>query len=132
MGIYAEYLNLNLNGNQFNQERKKFLKKISDIRGRDVLVFASALSKFKAPISIDYDDIVPLTDQINNLNGDKKIEIKAIFKEPLSGKQACIRKNVIPYVEATLPCFRGSDQSKPWVGVLRELSRVNLLKDKVR
>jgi len=63
---------------------------------------------------------------------DKKIEIKAIFKEPLTAKQACMRQDVIPYVEATLPCYRGSDQSKPWVDVLRELSRVNLFNDKMR
>ncbi len=63
---------------------------------------------------------------------DKKIEIKAIFKEPLSGKRACMKQDVMPYIEATLPCYRGPDQSKPWVGVLRELSRVNLLKDKIR
>jgi len=63
---------------------------------------------------------------------DKKIEIKAIFKKPLTAKQACKRQNVMPYVEATLPCYRGPDQSKPWVGVLRELSRGNLLKDKVK
>ncbi len=63
---------------------------------------------------------------------DKKIEIKAIFKEPLSGKRACMQQDVMPYVEATLPCYRGPEQNKPWVGVLRELSRVNLLKDKIR
>jgi hypothetical protein len=62
---------------------------------------------------------------------DKKIEIKAIFKEPLTGKQACMRQDVMPYIEATLPCYRGPDQSKPWVGVLRELSRANLLSEKL-
>ncbi len=59
---------------------------------------------------------------------DKKIEIKAIFKEPLTGKQACMKQDVMPYVEATLPCYRGPDQGKPWVGVLGELSRANLLR----
>lgn len=59
---------------------------------------------------------------------DKKIEIRAIFKEPLTAKEACRRQDVMPYVEATLPCYRGSDQSKPWVGVLRELTRGSLLK----
>lgn len=62
---------------------------------------------------------------------DRKIEIKAVFKEPLSGKQACMPQDMMSYVEATLPCYRGPDQSKPWVGVLKELSRANLLREKL-
>jgi len=58
---------------------------------------------------------------------DKKIEIKAIFKSPLPAT-AFKKQEIAPYIEATLPCYRGPDQSKPWVGVLRELSRVNLLR----
>jgi len=60
-------------------------------------------------------------------NRDQKIEIKAIFKEPLTAKESCKRQDVMPYIEATLPCYRGPDQGKPWVGVLRELTRANLL-----
>ncbi len=59
---------------------------------------------------------------------DEKIEIRAIFKEPLTAKEACRKQDVMPYIEATLPCYRGPDQSKPWVGVIRELTRANLLK----
>ena len=62
---------------------------------------------------------------------DKKIEIRAIFKEPLTGKQACMKQDIMSYVEMSLPCYRGSDQSKPWVGVLRKLSRANLLREKL-
>ena len=62
---------------------------------------------------------------------DKKIEIKAIFKNPLTAKDACKKQDIVPYVEATLPCYRGPEQSKPWVGVLRELTRVNLLREKL-
>ena len=61
---------------------------------------------------------------------DKKIEVKAIFKDPLSA-QSFKKQEIVPYVEATLPCYRGPDQSKPWVGVLRELSRASLLKEKL-
>jgi hypothetical protein len=61
----------------------------------------------------------------------QKIEIRAIFKEPLTAKESCRRQDVVPYVEATLPCYRGREQSKPWVGLLRELSRANLLKEKI-
>ena len=60
----------------------------------------------------------------------KKIEIKAIFKNPLSA-QSFKKQEIVPYIEATLPCYRGPDQSKPWVRVLRELSRVNLLREKL-
>jgi len=63
-------------------------------------------------------------------NRDKKIEIRAIFKDPLSAT-GFKKQTIAPYIEATLPCYRGPDQSKPWVGVLRELSRVNLLREKL-
>lgn len=63
---------------------------------------------------------------------DKKIEIKAIFKNPLTATNVCKKQDIVPYVEATLPCYRGPEQSKPWVGVLRELTRVNLLREKLQ
>jgi len=72
MGIYTEYLEKNLNFEQFQKERKKQLKLISKLRGnRDLLVYASDLTnKTQAPISIDYSDILPFKDQLNNLSGD--------------------------------------------------------------
>lgn len=71
MGIYTEYLEKNFNFNQLLQERKKQLKLISKLRGnRDILVYASDLTnKTQAPISIDYSDILPFRDQLNNLTG---------------------------------------------------------------
>jgi len=57
----------------------------------------------------------------------QKIEIKAIFKQPLSSKNLCKKQDIAPYIEAELPCYRGPDQSKPWVGVLRELTRARHL-----
>jgi len=61
---------------------------------------------------------------------DRKIEVKAVFKPPLSSKALCKRQEVMPYIEATIPCYRGPDHSRPWVGVIRELSRANLLKER--
>ena len=58
---------------------------------------------------------------------DKKIEIKAIFKEPITATQMCKKRNITPYIEAELPCYKGPDQSKPWVGVLCELTRARQL-----
>ena len=54
---------------------------------------------------------------------DKKIEIKAIFKKMLTAADMNKRHEIAPFIEAELPCYRGPDQSKPWVGILHELCR---------
>ena len=72
MGVYTEYLDRKLTFQDLTKERKAQLKRISDLRGgRDVLVFAADLAKANAPISITYPDILPITDQLANLKGDK-------------------------------------------------------------
>jgi hypothetical protein len=53
-------------------ERKRQLERISALRGgRDVLVYAADLNKGNAgvSISIDYSDILPISDQLANLTG---------------------------------------------------------------
>lgn len=57
----------------------------------------------------------------------KTIEIKAIFKEPLTATQMNKRMKIAPFIEAELPCYRGPDHSKPWVGILQELCRARQL-----
>ncbi len=57
----------------------------------------------------------------------KKIEIKAIFKEPLTAKDMTKKRVVAPFIEAELPCYQGPDHSKPWVGILHELCRARNL-----
>jgi len=75
MGFYSEYLEKRLNFDQLTKERKKHLKQISKIRdGRDVLVYASDLTKGNAAIAIDYSDLLPFQDQLANLKG-KSIDI---------------------------------------------------------
>ncbi len=72
MGIYSEYLDRNLSFPDLNAEAKRQLKRISDLRqGRDVLVFAADLNKTDAGqlISINYADLLPINDQLSNLNG---------------------------------------------------------------
>ena len=72
MGIYGEYLNQPLAGNVelLAAERKKQLRRISAIRDdRDILVFAADLNKETNLISISYVDILPISDQLSNLNG---------------------------------------------------------------
>lgn len=58
---------------------------------------------------------------------DKKIEIKAIFKKPLSAQEMNRKGNIAPFIEAELPCYRGPDHGKPWVGILNELCRARNL-----
>lgn len=70
MGIYAEYINKFNTGSSFlelEKERKTQLQRISTIRGRSVLVYASALNK-QADISISYEDRLSFQDQLSNIN----------------------------------------------------------------
>lgn len=70
MGIYSEYLDRNFSFQQLTIERKRQLRRISELRGgRDVLVFAANLNARNAPVSIDYSDLLPIRDQLANLSG---------------------------------------------------------------
>jgi hypothetical protein len=71
MGIYSEYINQRLSFDQITDERKKQLKKISEIRGRDILVYASDSNKANAPISIIPSDLLPFKDQLSYLKTDR-------------------------------------------------------------
>jgi hypothetical protein len=46
------------------------------------------------------------------------------YKPPLPASYFKQETESSPLVEVTIPALRGPDQGKPWVGVLRELSRV--------
>ena len=71
MGFYSEYLDRQMSFDDLGLERKRILKKISELRGgRAVLVMAADLNKGNAQISIDYSDLLPIRDQIANLSGD--------------------------------------------------------------
>ncbi len=78
MGIYSEYLESQLPFDQLTAERKKQLKRISELRGRNVIVFASDLVK-NCPNSIDYSDIVPFSDQLSTFTGN---EVDIILETP--------------------------------------------------
>ncbi len=69
MGLYAEYLDRQMNFEQLVAERKKQLRRIADIRGRDVLAFAANLMNSRQPIAINYSDLLPFADQLANLSG---------------------------------------------------------------
>ena len=68
-GIFTEYLNKKFDVNQLTDERKKQLKKISQIRGRDIFVYAADVQKGDMPITIAYSDLVPILDQMQYLKG---------------------------------------------------------------
>jgi hypothetical protein len=72
LGIYSEYLDKQMDFAALTAERKAQLKRISELRGgRDILVFAANLNAFKAPISINFSDLLPINDQLSNLKGTK-------------------------------------------------------------
>ncbi len=75
MGYYTEYIDRNLNAQQLGDERKRQLRRISELRGnRDILVYAADLDKPNTPpalLSIGYSDLVPFHDQLSNLKGSK-------------------------------------------------------------
>jgi hypothetical protein len=79
LGFYSDYLNQPLAHNMdlLNAARKEQLRAISTLRGgTDVLVFAADLGKEVPglPTGIGYVDILPVTDQLSNLQG-KKLDL---------------------------------------------------------
>ena len=43
----------------------------------------------------------------------KKIEIRALFKEPLTARQLCKREEIAPYIEAEIPAGGGCIRVNP-------------------
>jgi serine dehydrogenase proteinase len=70
VGIYSEYLDKQLDFQALTQERKKQLRRISELREhRDVLVMAADLKKSHQAISIHHTDLLAVNDQLSNMNG---------------------------------------------------------------
>jgi hypothetical protein len=73
MGIYTDYLNAGMNPMQLEAARKQQLRTISSFRGgRDILVYAADLRKSGQrglPLGITYEDLLPIQDQLANMNG---------------------------------------------------------------
>jgi len=64
MGYFSEYMSRHFTFDELTNERKKWLKQITAIRQRDILVYASD-SKKNAPVSILPDDLLPFRDQLS-------------------------------------------------------------------
>ena len=95
MGIYSEYLDQLKDFGQFTAKRKEQLQRISTIRNRDILVYASDLSKTNAPTQIDYSDLLPFSDQLSNLKGeaiDVIIETPGGFAEVVEDMVKLLRR----------------------------------------
>ena len=78
MGIFSDYINKRLTFDQISEERKKQLKRISELRNRDVLVYASDPTK-NAPTLIHPPDLLPFKDQLSYL---KTNEVDIILETP--------------------------------------------------
>jgi hypothetical protein len=79
MGIYSEYINQRLSFEQITNERKIQLRKISKIRERDILVYASDSNKSNLPISILPADLLPFKDQLSYL---KTSDVDILLETP--------------------------------------------------
>lgn len=73
MGIYSDYLNSGVAGDfeKLTKERKRQLRRISGLRGRDVLVIAADMGKQVPGLTtaITFEDRLPISDQLSNLHG---------------------------------------------------------------
>jgi uncharacterized protein YaaR (DUF327 family) len=79
MGYFSEYMSRHFSFEEFTIERKKWLKEITNIRKRDILVYASDYNKGSAPISIGYSDLMPFRDQLSFIKTD---DIDVILETP--------------------------------------------------
>lgn len=79
MGIFTDYINRRLTFDQISIERKNQLSRISSIRRRDTIVYASDISKGAAPISILPPDLLPFKDQLTYI---KTSSIDIIIETP--------------------------------------------------
>ena len=97
MGIYSEYLNINMNSSQLSTERKRWLNEISKLRGqRCVLSYAGDINKVGVNSGIEYADFIFFSDQLATLSGSDSIDI--ILETP--GGQAEIVEQMVNAVRA--------------------------------
>ncbi|MDR0604375.1 MAG: hypothetical protein LBG80_08755 [Bacteroidales bacterium] len=90
MSYFSEYMNRHFSFGDITDERKKWLKKIADIRERDVLVYASDYNKSNVPTSIGNSDLMPFRDQLSFI---KTNDIDVIL-ETSGGSAECVEDMV--------------------------------------
>ena len=75
MGIYSDYLSMNMQFDALTSERKKMLSRISALRGgRNIMVYAAAVTK-RGDVAIDESDLIPFTDTVSSLDFSKGLDI---------------------------------------------------------
>lgn len=79
MGIYSEYIDKKMPFEALAAERKKHLKRISEFRGRDIIVYASDSNKGNGPVAILPADLLPFKDQLSFINSN---EVDLIIETP--------------------------------------------------
>jgi ATP-dependent protease ClpP protease subunit len=79
MGIYRDYIDKKLDAAQLDTERKKQLKKISELLNADVLTYAARLAPvpIALPLDIQYEDLLSFHDLLSGL---KKKSIAVILE----------------------------------------------------
>lgn len=122
-GYFTEYLNLGPGG--WEAARKEQLARISAIRGRDVLVYASASFKQVDGVQIDNRDIAPIRDQLTEIGGN---ELDLILETPGGSAEAverivCLLRSRFNHIGIIVP---GSAMS---AGTILALSGDEILMD---
>ena len=79
MGFFSDYMGRHFTFEELTDERKKWLKKITELRGREILVYASDYNKSNAPISIGFSDLIPFRDQLSFI---KTTDIDVMLETP--------------------------------------------------
>jgi len=78
MGIYSEYIEKKRSFDEISKERKIQLKRISEIRKREIIVYASDSAK-NAPSQISPADLLPFKDQLSFIKTD---DVDIIIETP--------------------------------------------------
>ncbi len=99
MGIYAEYIDKKMSYADINSERQHQLQRIKAIRNRDILVFASDMSK-QCPNGIQYGDLLPFYDKLASV---KTKNIDIILETP--GGDAVIVEDMVKRIRAQFGKF---------------------------
>ena len=99
MGVYSEYLNRKMSYADIRAERQRQLQRIKAIRNRDILVFASDLTR-QCPNGIQYGDLLPFYDQLATI---KTKNIDVLLETP--GGDAVIVEDMVKRIRTKFNKF---------------------------
>ena len=99
MGIYSEYIGKKMSYDEICAERKRQLARIKTIRKRDILVFASDLTR-QGPNGIQYGDLLPFYDKLSEI---KTKNIDVLLETP--GGDAVIVEDMVKRIRSQFNKF---------------------------